>query len=526
MENNQAEAQNFEAKVQEPVKFIPQRKEAKEAFRGKDKFYYDFQDGSVFQFFDYASEFGTYDGVLLATVQSPEKSQYQMINIFGELSDQKFSNLSLLQAFTNSGEQFTFNGKEISPKLRFRKGKAYFLFPDGTRTKEFSKALECEWTREFFAVVQNIPNGAWRVLNGRGELSSESFDNKPYNRIAKNDLTFSKSALEMQDENGGKQMEKKENNAKDYAFDLEKYKVVNDGKGFHFVLPNGAKTRNFYYANKFQKYWGQVFAIVQRSYASPTQAMNIDGQLSERGFPNGRSIIEFVDNGGVLTFKESALKNQAQSEEKQMENKETECQIIQDENGYRYKLPNGKETEKFFWGTQFSDYLGVFFALVQKDESSKFQAMNIEGELSNETFNNPFVMYQHIDDGGTFTYGKGAEKSGKADKSLEIYSMSKPGPDFASMQRLYKYFGYEATIYDLTPEEILENLDKIQAFEEYNYCMALEHCKSKKEMQKLYDDYTAVADYIKQTAYEPTLEAKRKAEEDGFREVYKEKPLF
>ena len=209
-----------------------------------------------------------------------------------------------------------------------------------------------------------------------------------------------------------------------------------------------------------------------------------------------------------------------------MENNQAECQIIQDENGYRYQLPNGNQTEKFFWGTQFSDYKGVFFALVQKNKSSKFQAMNIEGELSNETFDNMFVMHQHIDDGGTFTYGKGAEKSGKDDKFLEIYSMSKPGPDFASMQRLRNYFSCVATIYDLTPEEVLENLDKIQAFEEYNYCMALEQCDYGQEMEELYQNYLAVTEYIKQTAYEAKVKLENDRKLQEMRTKYKGQPLF
>lgn len=425
MDNKQIETQKVDSKVQEPVKFIPQRKEARMFFPGvgdKDMFYYDFQDGSIFGWFDYASDefetyaVGEYENTLLATVQPKENGPYQMINVFGDLSDQKFSNLGHLQAFTMSGKQFTFNGKEISPKLRFRNGKAYFLFPDGTRTKEFEKAFESEKEGRFLAVVQNIPYGAYRVLNGRGELSTEIFDYKPkaYHRIAKNDLTFSKSALEMQEEKGGKQMEKKE----------------------------------------------------------------------------------------------------------------TECQIIQDENGYRYQLPNGKETEKFFWGTQFSDYQGVFFALVQKDKSSKFQAMNIEGELSNETFDNMFVMHQHIDDGGTFTYGKGAEKSEKTDKYLEIYSMSKPGPDFASMQRVGNYFKYVASIYELTPEEVLENLEKIQAFEEYNYQIALTQCDYGQEMEELYQNYLAVTEYIKQTAYEAKVKLENDRKVQAKRAEFAEKQLF
>ena len=184
---------------------------------------------------------------------------------------------------------------------------------------------------------------------------------------------------------------------------------------------------------------------------------------------------------------------------------------------YYFDFQDGRVQQRFVYATEFSDFEGIVFAIVQEEENGKFRAINATGQLSHETFENPTLLFDNIIKKGGFTF---------TDKDLEVYSMSKKGPDFASLDRLNKYFRYEVTIYELTPDEILVNLEKIQKFEEMNYLMALEHCSSKQSMQKFYDDYLVVTEYIKQTAYEATSKAKRKANEDRFRAEFKEKPLF
>ena len=66
------------------------------------------------------------------------------------------------------------------------------------------------------------------------------------------------------------------------------------------------------------------------------------------------------------------------------------------------------------------------------------------------------------------------------------------------------------------------DLKEILEFEKKNYLMALEHCKDRQEMENLYQNYLAVAEYIKQTAYEASV----KDAEEKDRKEYREKPLF
>ena len=135
------------------------------------------------------------------------------------------------------------------------------------------------------------------------------------------------------------------------------------------------------------------------------------------------------------------------------------------------------------------------------DDDSSWKIINSKGLLSDDTFSNRTQAMQAIVKGKKIKFQESALFTSDADLRLKMY------------------LGGELSIYDLAPEEILSNLVKIQQHEEYIYQMKLKQCKDQQSMEELYQDYSFIAEYIKQTAYE----AKQKIHKES---EYNDKPLF
>ena len=149
------------------------------------------------------SQFKNFSGVWLSIVQKLPTDNYQLMNVYGELSDQLFNNQSEILKHTCIGKKITFGGKEIVPK-RFKDDNGfYFMLPDGTQTKRFKFATEFddEMWRDV-SLVQMKESSGYRILNNKGELSDDRFSGKykALKAVEIGELHFTESALLTQSE--------------------------------------------------------------------------------------------------------------------------------------------------------------------------------------------------------------------------------------------------------------------------------------------------------------------------------------
>lgn len=240
-------------------------------------------------------------------------------------------------------------------------------------------------------------------------------------------------------------------------------------------------------------------------------------------FSDGYALVKFVPKGAFYFLDEDGNLSKGYMRANSYNRGFALVQIAR--NYFAFRDKKGNLSEAFYSARGYSD---DGFAVVKKEEHGNFQIRNAKGELSQQYFyeekahdcierglakNLPFENRVLIIESKPQTTKQEDEpQSGKIEDKQKT--------------NLDKYFGYEATIYDLTPEEILANLDKIQAFEEYNYYMALEHCDSNWDMMELFLSYQTLSQYIKQTAYDAKLKTKKNPTLDEWREELKGKPLF
>ena len=247
-----------------------------------------------------------------------------------------------------------------------------------------------------------------------------------------------------------------------------------------------------------------------------------------------------------------------------MENREKHTwQILKDENGYYFQNELGFQTkrvqmvsvfsdgfawvfsgDKHFYFDEYGDFSEEFsfassyrngYSYVAKEEIDgdrkkfrKFKLRNTNGELSAFDFTEDYAKYviseQNFKDCARF-FDSSVESSDEKDPKKSTGYLGRASKS-ASEQKIYSYYNYRSTIYDLTPEEILANLDKIQAFEENNYLMALAHCQTEQEKQALRENYLVIAEYIKQTAYEAKVKLENDRKVQAKRAKFAEKQLF
>lgn len=191
-----------------------------------------------------------------------------------------------------------------------------------------------------------------------------------------------------------------------------------------------------------------------------------------------------------------------------------------DRGQYAYRDKNRIISDFFYYA---GDYSADGFAIVQYEKHGAYQIRNAQGKVSKEYFSSKSFARDCIENdlAKRLTFD-----TIESEKTIKETKPESPKTGDEQKSNLDKYFGYEATIYDLTPEEILANLERIQAFEEYNYYMALEHCDSSWNMMELFLNYQTIAQYIKQTAYEAEMKTKKNPTLDEWREELKGKPLF
>lgn len=185
----------------EPIKILPEIK----VNRDNSGVYYtfDISDNSPKTRFVYASQFKNYAGTWMSVVQKAPNDAYQLMNVYGEVSDQLFKNPSEIQIYTGYGKQITFNGKEITPKRCKDETGFYFILPDGSQTKRFN--LATEFDDEFWrdvSIVQMNRSNEYRILNNKGKLSDDRFSGKykALKAVEIGELHFTESALLTQSE--------------------------------------------------------------------------------------------------------------------------------------------------------------------------------------------------------------------------------------------------------------------------------------------------------------------------------------
>lgn len=274
----------------------------------------------------------------------------------------------------------------------------------------------------------------------------------------------------------------------------DEYTGEDTPKPYYFINSQGEILANkrFGYAEPFSDGFALVKVINQPYVPGLHYFIDENGEMSEpfykaSSYKNGFALIQTSNNKYLLRDRQGNLSEQYYS-------------VRIEKDGY-YK--DGYAVVETEWG--------------------EYRLRNLKGELSETTFGHELravdcVYY------GEAKYLKFISK--EPDKKSKQAETEKLQEEKDLPLRMCDYFDYELSIYDLSPEEILTYLDKILEFEKKNYLMALEHCKDRQEMENLYQNYLAVAEYIKQTAYEASKKKNVKETEEKDRKEFREKPLF
>lgn len=233
---------------------------------------------------------------------------------------------------------------------------------------------------------------------------------------------------------------------------------------------------------------------------------------------------------------------------------EKKWSVVQIMDRYYYRDGQGVFSESYAWA---ADYCNGF-ALVQKQVDAPYQFRDVNGNLSDEfhsaySYNDGFAIvrkgpiapWQFRDAGGNLSepfyavndYHNGLAKVQKnfgcASQYRDIYgnlydSIEEARVALINMQvaqnhnetikqpiftqgknnkNIEEYFKNEVTVYDLSPKDIYDNLEKIVDWEEYNCKLEMENAGV--EMRdEIFERYSVAADYIKHTAYEYSEELK------------------
>lgn len=155
---------------------------------------------------------------------------------------------------------------------------------------------------------------------------------------------------------------------------------------------------------------------------------------------------------------------------------------------YQFRDKNGVLSEEFAYAEDYN----WLYALVEKEENGPYQIRNSKGKLSLNTYNN-------------------YDEAKRAVNDVPLHLI---------------YLASEEDVYDISPKDVLSNLDDIQTYLKGKYQKRIEESTSKEEVLDIEDDFSRISDYIKQTAYD---EHKRQVEENELKATKKElfeKDLF
>lgn len=181
------------------------------------------------------------------------------------------------------------------------------------------------------------------------------------------------------------------------------------------------------------------------------------------------------------------------------------------------------EADRYCFATKIDDH---GYSIVSKTDKAPYQIRNKEGFLSQETFAN----LKDVDkvDPSKLTYTEKyqiqeVQASNRSAKTSKAKSKIMQGS-------IQDYLDGHITVYGLKKEDVLANLNAIQAQEQYLYEQALSFCETEEQMKSIYDEEMNITEYIKQVAYE-AYEQNQKNETENkklaeAKKQYEEKILF
>lgn len=148
---------------------------------------------------------------------------------------------------------------------------------------------------------------------------------------------------------------------------------------------------------------------------------------------------------------------------------------------------NGNLSEEFYWARDY--YNG--FAVVQKEENGPYRFRDVKGHLSEEKFNQPIDMPSRREAKETLTF-----------VSPTILKLKEGG-----------------SIYDLSPEVILDNLEDIKEFLKTECSRMLESCSNKKDLDSVAQEFTDIVDYMQAVACEEHLKREGKMLDEELKQM-------
>ena len=159
-------------------------------------------------------------------------------------------------------------------------------------------------------------------------------------------------------------------------------KVVKDKDKVYYyfeILEDSIQPR-FAYASEFSNYSGVWMAIVQKENNSPYQMFNIYGELSDQGSKNLAEMQTYVGLRGEITFGGHEIRPKR----------------FKDSDGFYFILPNGTQTKRFEWATEFEDVYWINASIVKMDRSGEYRVLNTKGELSENHFSGKLAATKMI----------------------------------------------------------------------------------------------------------------------------------
>lgn len=195
---------------------------------------------------------------------------------------------------------------------------------------------------------------------------------------------------------------------------------------------------------------------------------------------------------------------------------------------YYFKDERGIFSESYAWaGNYFNG-----FAIVQKEDGAPYQFRDVNGNLSEgfysiDNYHNGLAKvqknfgydYQYRD-----IYGNLYNSINEARAALNNMQLAQNQKETTKQststqgknnKNIDGYFKNEVTVYDLSPKDIYDNLEKIVDWEKYNCKLEMENADEEMR-EEIFKIYSTAAGYIKHTAYEYSEELKNKKSIEEF----------
>ena len=148
------------------------------------------------------------------------------------------------------------------------------------------------------------------------------------------------------------------------TFPTRKVERGNGETFYYFKTPGDTVSPRFVYASEFSNYSGVWMAIVQKENNSSFQFMNIYGELSDQEFKSLADKQVYTMLRGRITFNGQEIRPKR----------------LQDDDGFYFILPNGTQTRRFDWATEFDDTYWTNLSIVKVN--NMYRVLNLKGVLS------------------------------------------------------------------------------------------------------------------------------------------------